>query len=222
MTSPICVAMLGASGAVGGVVARSLQGSVQVVRLTLINRRELDGFLAPSVHQHICDVENPQAYAAQLAGHSVAICCLGVGQPSKVSQAEFVRIDKTAALAFATACKVAGVRHFQLLSSVGASTKAGNYYLRTKGELQEAIVALGFERVSFFQPSVILTPANRYGLTQALLLGTWPWVSKLLPGGLRKFRGIAVDQLGRAIALNIFSAGQAMEILHWDQFQSSP
>jgi uncharacterized protein YbjT (DUF2867 family) len=212
--------MLGASGAVGGVVAQNLQTMPQIKNLTLINRRQLNGFSAPTVQQHVCDVENPQAYAAQLVGHDCAICCLGVGQPSKVSQAEFIRIDKTAALAFAIACKAAGVRHFQLLSAVGADARSRSFYLRTKGELQEAIVALGFERVSFFQPSMILTPTNRYGLGQALLLAVWPAVSVLMQAGWRSYRGIAVADLGLAIARNVLLPKQGAETLQWDQFQS--
>ncbi len=220
MASPISVVMLGASGAVGGIVAQNLQAMPQIQRLTLINRRQLVGFNAPKVQQHICDVESPPAYAAQLAGHDCAICCLGVGQPSKMSKAEFIRIDKTAALAFATACKAAGVRHFQLLSSVGADAQSRSFYLRTKGELLDAIAALGFERVSIFQPSMILTPANRYGLSQGVLLAVWPTLSVLLQGGLRQYRGVAVADLGLAIAKNVLKPGRGPETLQWDAFQS--
>lgn len=214
------VVMLGASGAVGGIVAQSLQAMPQIQRLTLINRRLLEGFNAPRVQEHICDVESPPAYAAQLAGHDCAICCLGVGQPSKVSQAEFIRIDKTAALAFATACKAAGVRHFQLLSSVGADARSHFFYLRTKGELQQAIAALGFERVSFVQPSMILTPTNRYGLVSALFLAVWPALSVLMQGSWRKYRGITVANLGLAIAKNVLNPKQGTQTLQWDEFQS--
>ena len=220
MPSSYAVVMLGASGAVGGVVAQSLQAMPPIQRLTLINRRQLVGFNAPKVQQLICDVESPPAYAAQLAGHDCAICCLGVGQPSKVSQAEFIRVDKTAALAFATACKAAGVQHFQLLSSVGANARSRSFYLRTKGELMDGIAALGFERVSIFQPSMILTPTNRYGLSQGVLLAVWPTLSVLLQGGLRQYRGIAVADLGLAIAKNVLQPKQGSEVLQWDAFQS--
>lgn len=37
-------------------------------------------------------------------------------------------------------------------------------------------------------------------------------------GGLRKYRGIPVEQLGKAIAANIFSNNAGFEILHWDEF----
>ena len=220
MTQTISIVMLGASGAVGGIAAQALSQLPEIKQLTLLNRKELPALLLSKVIQLIRDVTDPKDYSQFLSGHQVAICCLGVGQPSKVSKEEFVKIDKTAALAFATACKQAGVRHFQLLSAVGADAKSNSHYLQTKGELQDAIIALGFERTSFFQPSMILTPTNRYGFSQGVILAVWPSLSVVLQGGLRKYRGINVATLGCAIAKNAITAGQGLEILRWDQINS--
>jgi uncharacterized protein YbjT (DUF2867 family) len=217
LTPSLSIVMLGASGAVGGIAAQALSQLPDIKQLTLLNRKEIPTLSLPHVVQLSLDVLDPTKYSQFLSGHQVAICCLGVGQPSKVSKEEFVKIDKTAALDFATTCKQAGVRHFQLLSAVGADAKSSSHYLRTKGELQDAIVALGFERVSFFQPSMILTPTNRYGLMQGLMLVVWPLLSGVLQGGLRKYRGIKVETLGRAIAKNAITSGQGLEILHWDK-----
>ena len=78
-----------------------------------------------------------------------------------MSKAEFVHIDKDVVIAFATICKQNSVRHFELLGAVGTDSKSRSFYLRIKGELEEALVALNFERLSLFQPSMILTPTNR-------------------------------------------------------------
>lgn len=117
-----------------------------------------------------------------------------------MSKAEFVHIDKDVVIAFATICKQNGVRHFELLCAVGADSKSRSFYLRIKGELEDALVALNFERLSLFQPSMILTPTNRYGIQQALTLTFWPMLSPLLFGPLRKFRGVRVETLGAAMA----------------------
>jgi uncharacterized protein YbjT (DUF2867 family) len=189
----------------------------QIKQLTLLNRRVLAPFANHAkVVQPTVDVLDPQSYSHFLSGHDTAVCCLGVGEPSKTSKEEFIKIDKTAVLDFATACKQAGVRHFQLLSAVGSDAKSLSLYLRTKGELQNAIIALGFERTSFFQPSMILTPTNRYGFMQGLMLAVWPALSVVLVGGLRKFRGINVATLGRAIAKNALTVWRGVEILQWE------
>jgi uncharacterized protein YbjT (DUF2867 family) len=215
----VSVVMLGATGAVGGHVARTCATMPEVGRLTLLGRRPVEALGGEKVHQAVVDVQDPSSYGSLLAGHHAAICTLGVGQPSKMSRAEFVRIDKTVVLAFGEACRGAGVRHFQLLGSVGADARSRAFYLRTKGELEDGLRALGFERLSLFRPSMILTPTNRYGLSQALTLALWPWLAPVLAGGLRKYRGIAVDRLGRAMALNLVTEGSGEEVLHRDAIE---
>ena len=216
MGSMVSVVMLGATGAVGGHVARSCASMPDVPRLTLLGRRPVEGLDGDNIHQSVIDVRDSASYESLLPDHNAAICTLGVGQPSKIGKDEFVRIDKTAVLAFGAACKNAGVRHFQLLGSVGADHQSRSFFLRTKGELEEGLRDLDFERLSLFRPSMILTPKNRYGMSQALTLAIWPKLRPVLVGGLRKYRGIAVDQLGKGIALNLRGEASGAEILHWD------
>jgi uncharacterized protein YbjT (DUF2867 family) len=210
------VIMIGATGAVGGHVARALAGMPDVKRLTLLGRRPRADLSGHGIQQHIVDVLNVASYERFLPGHEVAICTLGVGQPSRISMSDFVAIDKSAVLAFASSCKAAGIRHFELLGSVGADPRSRSFYLRTKGELEDGLRALSFERLSLFRPSMILTPTNRYGLSQALTLVVWPWLRPLLAGGLRKYRGIEVERLGQAMAADTRRQGRGVEILHWD------
>ncbi|MEZ5738051.1 MAG: NAD(P)H-binding protein [Burkholderiaceae bacterium] len=197
MDSTQSVLMVGATGAVGSCAARALAGATGLV-LTLLGRQPLTPLPAGEavlVEQHGFDWFDPASYEARLGGHHTAICTLGVGQPSKMSRDEFVRIEKTALLHFATHCREAGIGHFQLLSSVGADARSASFYLRTKGEVEDGLRALGFARLSLFQPSMILTPTNRYGLLQGVTLLVWPWLNPLLPGPLRKLRGVPVETL---------------------------
>jgi uncharacterized protein YbjT (DUF2867 family) len=235
MKENISVVMLGASGAVGGQVLATMRAMPTLDRISLLGRRNIalhalptltespersSAFSAPSaaISQHRVDVGDPESYARLLPGHEAAVCTLGVGEPSKMGRADFVRIDRDGVIAFAAACKAAGVCHFELLSAVGADAQSRSFYLRTKGELQEALVAMNFERLSLFQPSMILTPSNRYGVSQALTLAVWPRLTPLLRGGWRKFRGIPVNVLGAAMARNVATTGRGVEALQWDDF----
>jgi uncharacterized protein YbjT (DUF2867 family) len=221
MSDTTSVVMLGATGAVGGEVLQTLLHMDTVQRITLLGRRDVAWASNHKLVQHVVDVHDPASYAEFLPGHTTSICTFGVGEPSKAERAEFTRVDHDAPLAFATACKAAGVKHFRLLSAVGASSKSRSFYLRTKGELEQSLIALGFDRLSLFHPSMILTPTNRYGLSQAVVLGVWPKLSPLLVGPMRKLRGIKVEDLGRAMACNTTGNGQPrVEILEWDQFMT--
>ena len=221
MAKALSVVMLGASGATGGETLKALLAMPEVTRITLLGRREValpDG-AAARVTQRVVDVGSPDTYADFIDGHDVAICTLGVSQPSKMTKEEFLRIDRDWVIAFANLCRQRGVRHFELLGAVGADSRSPSFYLRTKGQLRDALIALNFERLSLFQPSMILTPSNRFGLSQALTLAFWPSLSHLMLGPARKFRGIRVEALGAAIAHNLVVDGKGVETLQWGDFQ---
>ena len=223
MSKSLSVVMLGASGAVGGHVVSTLLAMPQLRRLTLLGRRHIElprAVSGAAVDQYEVNLDAPDQYAYLVNGHDAAICTLGVGQPSQMSKGEFVHIDKDIVIAFATICKQRGVKHFELLGAVGADSRSRSFYLRIKGELRDALEALNFERLSLFQPSMILTPTNRYGLSQALTLAFWPGLSKLMIGPMNKFRGVRVEALGAAMANNLAAEGKGVETLHWAQFQT--
>lgn len=213
------IALLGATGAVGGHALRALLKLSDLKKISSFGRRSIEGLSSDVLHQHQINIFEPSSYAELLEGHDDAICTLGVGQPSKMSKEDFLKIDKIAVLDFAKACKNAGVRHFELLASVGVSSKSSSFYLRSKGELVDELIALDFERLSIFQPSMILTPTNRYGLGQAVTLKVWPLLTPFLLGGLRKYRGVKVEILGSAMAYNVLNDKEGIEMLFWDGFQ---
>lgn len=213
------IVMLGATGAVGGVTLNTLLDHDEIDKISLLGRRKVEGINDSRIEQHKIDIFTPSQYVGLLDDYEVAICTLGVGQPSKTSKEDFIKIDKNAVLDFAEACKKAGIKHFQLLSSVGINSKSSTFYLRIKGELVEELEALKFDRLSIFKPSMILTPTNRYGISQAFILFLWPLISPLFLGRLKQYRGIKVEKLGKAIAKNVFTEGKGTEYLKWNDFQ---
>lgn len=214
------IIMMGATGAVGSEALKQLLKMPQINRISLLGRRAVTGLSTAIVEQHQINIFDPTTYFNLISNHNVAICTLGVGQPSKMSKENFVKIDKQAVLNFAKVCKASDVKHFELLSSVGVSSKSSSFFLRTKGELIDELIALNFESLSIFQPSMILTPTNRYGVSQAIILAVWPWISLLLFGSLRQYRGIRVEKLGQSMALNILNKTSGIEYLKWDNFES--
>jgi uncharacterized protein YbjT (DUF2867 family) len=216
--------LLGATGAVGrNVLAETLRSPAFEIVTTLGRRRVdiADGEASPGkLGQHVVDLEEPASYRALVSGHTAAICTLGVGQPSKSTREEVWKVEVDYVMGFASVCREAGIRHFSLMTSVGSDARSRSYYLRLKGTQEDRVKALGFERTSLFRPSMLLTPRNRYGARQAVILAVWPKIEWMLAGPLRRYRGVRVEDLGRAIAINAArDAGGGVEVLEWDDFQ---
>ncbi len=225
--SPRKVLLLGATGAVGGYVLAEVLRSPVFTTVTTLGRRPaplpMEVMVPPGkLAQHVVDVADPSSYRHLLSGHTDAICTLGVGDPSKLPREEVWRIEVDYVVAFAAACREAGVERFSLMTSVGSDSSSRFYFLKMKGTLEERIKELDFPRLRIFRPSMILTQKNRYGLSQAITLSVWPNLNWALQGSLRAARGIRVEDLGRAIGLDA-ARGQrddGARVYTWDDFQA--
>ena len=71
--------------------------------------------------------------------------CLGTTIKIAKSKKNFIKVDLEYALAVATKAYKSGAKKLTLISSVGADSNSKNFYLRVKGELEDAILELGFD-----------------------------------------------------------------------------
>jgi uncharacterized protein YbjT (DUF2867 family) len=207
--------VIGGTGAVGGAVVRSLLASRACAGIVALTRRPFTAEgLAPKGEVRVVDYTDlERATATHAAGCVVAFCTVGVGQPRKVSDAEFRRVDIELAGAFARGAAAAGVRRIALLSAVGANAHSRNWYLRVKGLAEQAVIEAGIACTSLFRPSLLVTKEVRYGLQDRLTQTLFPLVAPLLP---RRFHQITVEALGRAMRLNAEVPGPAgVEYLYY-------
>lgn len=88
---------------------------------------------------------------------SDAFSTLGTTHKEAGSKQAFYAIDYGFNYAFALACQQVGSRRMFLLSSLGADASSKtSFYLRTKGELEDAVAKLRYQDVFVFQPSLLL------------------------------------------------------------------
>src|SRR4029077_13700013 len=148
------VLLAGANGLAGGCALDALLEAPEVQRVTAVSRR------APArQHRRLANrIVQFERLEAQLKGAScdVALCCLGTTIRQAGSEQAFRAVDVDCVLAFARAAKAANARRFVVISSVGADPGARNFYLRTKGEMEQRLVEAGFESLGTLQPSLLL------------------------------------------------------------------
>ena len=86
-----------------------------------------------------------------------------------------------------------GVKHYLLVSSSGANSGSKSAYMKMKGELESAVVQLGFERVSIFQPSLLVGEREDIRIGEKIGSSLLPALCKL--PGLSKYRPIKGAQV---------------------------
>ena len=209
MTDQIVLA--GASGLIGSKVVSLLPGGGFEVHV--LSRRKLER-MPTGVLQHIAD---PVEWPAQIAGlkPTVAISCLGTTwNKSGKNEVAFRAVDLKLVLAFAAAARKAGARHMISVSSVGASAKSAGFYLRTKGEMENGLKQLGFQRLDILRPGLLI--GERGGerrLGERIGIALSPLTDALLHGPLRRYRSIDSQAVARAIA-NLANSAEQGSFIH--------
>lgn len=193
------VLLIGATGLVGRSVLERLADR-EDIRLDLLLRRAVAG-LSSRVRCVVAD-GLPAALArwqAEGGRCDVLVSAFGTTRNIAGSVEAFARIDRDLVVEVARAARASGARQALLVSSVGAGARSRNDYLRIKGELENAVAALGFERCDFLQPGLLLgaregfRPAERLGQRLA------PLVNPLLLGPLKRYRAIEAARVAQAV-----------------------
>jgi len=192
------VALLaGASGLAGGYALDALLEAPDIRRVLAVSRRPL-GREHPRLANRIVQFEHLEA---QLKGAScdAALCCLGTTIRQAGSQPRFRAVDIDCVLAFARAAKAANAQRFVVISSVGADPGARNFYLRTKGEMEQRLLEAGFESLDILQPSLLLGWRGEVRPLELAARALTPLVNPLLRGRYIAYRAIPARTVGAAM-----------------------
>jgi len=192
------VALLaGASGVTGRLTLDALLAAPDLSRVIAVTRRPL-GIEHPRLANRIVQFERLES---QLKGTlcEVALCCLGTTLRKAGSQQRFRAVDVDAVLTFARAAKAANARRFVVISSVGASPTARNFYLRTKGEMEEDLEGVGFESLDILQPSMLLAWRAEMRPLELVASAVMPLAAPLLRGKYAPYRAISARTVAAAM-----------------------
>ena len=192
------VALLaGASGLTGGLALDGLLAAPDISRVIAVTRRPL-GREHPRLANRIVQFERLES---QLKGSvaDVALCCLGTTRRKAGSQPRFRAVDVDAVLTFARAAKAANARRFVVMSSVGADPRARNFYLRTKGDMEEELEGVGFESLDILQPSMLLAWRAEMRPLELVASALMPLIAPLLRGKYLPYRAIGAHTVAAAM-----------------------
>jgi uncharacterized protein YbjT (DUF2867 family) len=205
--------LVGASGLIGKALQVKL--ATHFDRLTAVSRKPLRD-LPIDAENLVVDFEKlykvPQAQSI--------FCALGTTIKAAGSQAAFRKVDFDYVIAAAKAAQLAGVQRMAVVSALGASPKSNVFYSRTKGEMEEALKALGFSHLLIVRPSFL--SGDRLALGQAsrpseaIALAFASFLKPLIP---KKYRAISADAVAACMIERLSAMTAAVEVIESDELQ---
>ena len=207
----------GATGLVGSLCLKQLLDDPAYTEVVAIARRPIPES-HPKLTQKIVDFENLSQLTPIPADD--AFCALGTTIKKAGSQEAFRRIDAGYAKSFAEFSLAGGAREFALVSSIGANPGSGNFYLRTKGELEAAVSALPFKSVHIFRPSFLLGARPERRPAEEIAIALFQVLQYAFVGPLTPYRPILASTVAAAMIAAAKRADPGRHIYSFKEMQS--
>ena len=192
------LAIVGATGMVGGYALRYALEHPAVSHVTAIGRRKL-GIAHPKLEEVVHrDFADCSALAEPLSGQDAAVYCIGA-YTGAVPDAVLRKITVDYTIEFARVLRGSSPDSaFSFLSGGGADPTGQSRiaYARFKGQAEQALLAVGFPCVYIFRPAYIypVEPRKEPNFGYRLLRGIYPVFRVLFPNQV-----IRADDLARAM-----------------------
>ena len=191
----ICIS--GASGLVGNEILIQLLNDSRTDKVLVLARNPL-GF--GHAKMQVVIVPFDQLEQLDVAEKiDVGFCALGTTLKKAGSKARQQEIDRDYVVSFANFCKNAGVEKIGVVSSIGANEKSSNFYLRTKGEMEQGVNQLNIPVTVFIRPSFLIGPRKEKRPGEKLIQGLLVVLGPLFLGKAKKYRGIHVSKVAKKL-----------------------
>lgn len=185
-------AIAGGTGFIGSILIELLKTDKSFEKVAVLSRRELS--LPEKFDVLVGDVSNQK-----LDEVDVAFCSLGTTIKTAGSQEAFYKVDHDLVVDFANNAKAAGANTFVLVSSVGATTKTSNFYLKVKGEVEKDLEEMGFDSLIILRPSLLMGEREEFRLGELAGKVVMKLFNPLMVGSMAKYRGIEGKTVAKAM-----------------------
>lgn len=123
----------------------------------------------------ICLVFNPHdpqltdALAQVTDPIDIVFCCLGTTRREAGSKEAFIHADYTLVVDTALTGRRLGAQHMLVVSAMGANAHSPFFYNRVKGEMEEALIAQNWPKLTIARPSMLLGDRSKQRMNETLL-----------------------------------------------------
>ncbi|OAB27329.1 Uncharacterized conserved protein YbjT, contains NAD(P)-binding and DUF2867 domains [Flavobacterium fryxellicola] len=189
--------IIGSTGLIGSQLLNLLLDSNDYIKVISFVKRDT-GIKHKKLTQHIIDFDKPETYKEVVVGDDF-FCTIGTTIKSAGSKNAFRKVDFEYPKQFAAFALQHKVNQFLLISSLGADENSSNFYLKTKGEIENFLKNCDFESVSILQPSLLLGNRTEFRLGEKLGAFFMKTFSFLFLGNIKKYKPIESKTVAKAL-----------------------
>ena len=144
--------------------------------------------------------------------------CLGTTIKKAGSKEAFQKVDIQYCIDVAREAEKNGVRNLSIITSVGSDSRSSNFYLKTKGLIEEQISGLDFDSISINRPGLLIGSRKEARAGESIGQTLYPFlVNPFLMGSLTKYRSVDSEVLAKAM-IRLSGFKKSVNFYYFDDF----
>jgi len=144
--------------------------------------------------------------------------CLGTTIKKAGSKEAFQKVDIQYCIDVAREAEKNGVRNLSIITSVGSDSRSSNFYLKTKGLIEEQISGLDFDSISIHRPGLLIGSRKEARAGESIGQTLYPFlVNPFLMGSLTKYRSVDSEVLAKAM-IRLSGFKKSVNFYYFDDF----
>jgi len=185
--------ILGASGLVGSHLLPMLLDDLSYDKVVAYVRKPLD-LKHPKLELRQRDLLEDCAF--EDARGDDMFCCIGTTQAKTPDLTEYRKIDFGIPVNAARAALKLGMERCMVISSMGANANSRTFYLRIKGQMEEALKKMSIPELHILRPSLLLGEREEFRSGERLFAFLMKFFRWFIPN---RYRAIEAEQVARAM-----------------------
>ncbi len=187
--------IVGATGLIGKELCNQLLEDNRYDKIKLLVRKR-QALTHSKIEEIIIDFNNLNEL--NVTGDEL-YCCLGTTIKTAGSKEAFYKVDFEYVVQIAKHALQAGVEQLVVVSAMGADKNSSVFYNNVKGEMEEAVSQLGFQKCVIIRPSMLLGNRTEFRLAELITKKIMTTLSFLIPA---KYKAIHDYQVAKAMIFN--------------------
>ena len=184
--------LFGGTGLTGGCILDLLKYDSDFKSIIVVSRKTLT-HSSNKISNKVIDFSNPFEIESCIKQDSIVFSCIGTTQAQvKGDKKKYREIDFDITLNIANACKKLNAKKFLFISSGGANTSSSNFYLKLKGEIEDAVIKTKNNSLFILKPSLLLGKRNNSRFIENIGQIIMPLFSILLPDSIKAVKANTV------------------------------
>jgi len=184
--------LFGGTGLTGNHILNLLNNDSDFKSILVVSRKKIT-YSSNKISNKVINFSEPIEIESCIKKDTIVFSCIGTTQAQvKGNKKKYKEIDFDITLNIANSCKKLNAKKFLFISSGGAKSSNSNFYLKLKGEIEDAVIKTNNNSLFILKPSLLIGKRKNSRFIESIGQIIMPLFSYLLPQSIKAVKASTV------------------------------